>query len=330
MLKREELVVLSRCVICSFQAMCGKKSYPSIMEVEKKVNSFLARFGMERVASISLHEFQSLIHKDHEILQLMKSYHFLHSDDLRDVMETETDIVDCDSDVDQEIDSKFKENPSKLKTVSKEGGALGELSQKQEVRFQAYKHLFSLDKLRPTRYKTAIEQTDYPEFSAAPMHVYGYRGFDMRNNIKFSPTSELVSFTSNIAWVLDKKTNEQRIFQGHKNQISCIASHENYFATGELSANPVIFIWESQSLKIVFSLSNILKNGVAYICFSNDGKRLAAMDTSNNHTVVVYDFAHLLTAKNFDFNEHVIGIYKGPSRVAQIYIGRARHEIRSF
>ena len=38
----------------------------------------------------------------------MKSYHFLNSDDLREVMETETDIVECDSDVDQEIDVKYK------------------------------------------------------------------------------------------------------------------------------------------------------------------------------------------------------------------------------
>jgi WD40 repeat protein len=318
MLNLEELVVLCRCVICSLQAMCGKKSYPSIIEVEKKVDNFLGRFGMASAKSISLHEFQSLVLKDFEILQLMKSYHFLNSDDLREVMETETDIVECDSDVDLEIETKYKPRTNRLKSGPKSGGALGSLSQKQEVKLTAYRELFSDEKLKPMRYRLVKEKNEYPDFSAEPMHIYGYRGYDMRNNIKFSPTAEIVSFTSNIAWILDRKTNSQRIFQGHSHQISCIASFDNHFATGEISASPLIYIWEYKTMQSVLSLCSILKQGVAFLCFSNDGKRLAAMDTSENHTVVIYDYGQLLTGKTFDFNEHVLGIFKGPKKVLKI------------
>ena len=316
MLKIEELVVLCRCVLCSLQAMCGKKSYPSILEVEKKVVILLERFGMSSTKSISLHEFQSLVLKDVEILQLMKSYHFLNSDDLREVMETETDIVECDSDVDQEIDVKYKPRTHNPKNRLKEGKALGLLNKKQEIKLNAYRELFSDQNLRPSRFKQIKEHTGYPDFSAEPTHIYGYRGYDMRNNIKFSPTSELVSFTSNVAWILDRNTNTQRIFQGHSNQISCIATFDSHMATGELADSPLIYIWQYKSMEVMFGLCGILKQGVAFLCFSNDGKRLAAMDTSENRTVVVYDFSQLQTTKTFDFNEHVLGIYKGPQKVA--------------
>ena len=132
----------------------------------------------------------------------------------------------------------------------------------------------------------------------------------MRNNIKFSPTSELVSFTSNIAWILDRNTNTQRIFLGHSNEISCVATFDCHLATGELTESPLIYIWEYKSKEVVFGLCGILKQGIAFLCFSNYGKRLAAMDTSENRTVFVYDFSHLQTTKTFDFNQHVLGIYK--------------------
>src|SRR5687767_2592202 len=123
-LKREELVVLFRCCVCSLQAMCGKKSYPSILEIERKIDSILRKFDMQDVHQVTLSEFQSLVSKDTEILQLLKSFHLIATDDLREVMEDENDIIECDSDIDAEIKTKqlFETGLGDLEALNQEAG----------------------------------------------------------------------------------------------------------------------------------------------------------------------------------------------------------------
>ena len=131
MLSRDELIVLSRCVVCSLLAMGAKKSYPSISDIEKKVNTILARHDLTNMTHITMLEFQSLIHKDIDILRLLRGYKLLLSDDLRESLDADRDSlvdrntkdldIECDSDIEIEIEkeSRAKSGSSNTNTEEK-------------------------------------------------------------------------------------------------------------------------------------------------------------------------------------------------------------------
>lgn len=298
--------------------MCGKKSFPSIAEIDKKLNAILARYDMQNLQNISLTEFQSLISKDTDILQLLKGYNFVLSDDLREVMEDEKAIVQCDSDLDEEIEIKTKIEKNKLE-ISRFSSVVDRETLDQRVKkVEEYKKDFSNDNFKPSFFTTITEEKRSPEVNVEPIHVFGFRGFDMRNNIKTTPTGELVFFSGKSAVVYNKKVTSaptQKIFQYHNQEISCIAVYESYVATGEFGEDPVIHVWDSKTLQVKFSLQGILKKGISHLRFSHDGKKLAAIELGSNHTVVLYDFAKLQAGKATEYKDQVLGVYKGPDKV---------------
>lgn len=320
MLKQEELVVLCRCSICSLQAMCGKKTYPPMAEIEKKVKEILSRYGMGEKDMVSLKEFQSLVSKDIEILQLLKSFQLINSDDLREVMELETDIVECDSDIDEEIEVRNKSRTEDIQSKMKLAADLVELMndpvEKRRVqRLEVNREMCKKSKLIPLVYKDAKPDPEYPGFFIEQAFVYGFRGFDTRNVIKISPTADLITFSGKIVWLFDSKTNQQSFFNHHKQEIGCLANYDHFVATGELGPEPSIHIWRSNTLKLMFSLHGLLKEGIAHLCFSNDGKKLAALEAGPNRTLMIFNFSLLQSSKSFNFKEHVISFCKAPQKV---------------
>jgi Ca2+-binding EF-hand superfamily protein len=326
-LNKDELIVLSRCVVCALLSMSGKKTFPTISEIDKKLNAILTKYDLQNLQNISLLEFQSLISKDPDILNLLKAYNFVLSDDLREIIEDDKVPVQCDSDVDEEVNFKSKvenatENHRNVKGIDPE------ITEDRIRAALKYKSDFVNDSYKPNYFSSVTEDKRSPEVNIEPLHVFGYRGFDMRNSIKPTPTAELVLFSGKTAVVYNKKSNSQKIFQYHTQEISCMASFESYFATGEFGEDPAIHVWDSKTLQVKFTLQGILKKGVSHLKFSHDGKKLAAVEISSNHTVVIYDFGKLLAGKATDFKEQVLGIYKGPDKVSFSHLGHLRHGVR--
>ena len=129
------------------------------------------------------------------------------------------------------------------------------------------------------------------------------------------PSGEIVSFIGKVSWVMQKKNFQQRIFQAHTlSQINCLTSNENYIATGDIGPEPTIYVWDHKTSQIKLTLRGLLKDGIGFLCFSNDGRSLAAVDMSENRTVVIYNFYKLIQNKAPDFKDQVIAMFKGPSR----------------
>jgi WD40 repeat protein len=314
-LNKDELIVLSRCTVCSLLSMCGKKNFPSIAEIDKKLNAILTKYDMQNLQNISLSEFQSLISKDTDILQLLKSYNFVWSDDLREIMEDEKAVVQCDSDLDEEIDLKFHAEKKLGGKLQADTYVSSENIEDRIKMAENFRKEFVNEIYRPQYFRNATEEKRSPEVNIEPVHVFGFRGYDMRNSIKTTPTGELILYSGKTAVVYNKKTNVQKIFQHHTQEISCIAAYESYFATGEFADDPTIHVWDSKTLQVKFSLQGILKKGVSHLRFTHDGKKLAALEMGSNHTVVIYEFAKLLAGKAGDFKDQVSGVYKGPDKV---------------
>ena len=82
----------------------------------------------------------------------------------------------------------------------------------------------------------------------------------------------------------------------HTDDVTCIDVFDNLIVTGQVGIDPLICIWEIGSVsKAVFR--GILKQGVGYITFSNDGKKIAATGMDEDHCIVVYDVDKALNSR---------------------------------
>lgn len=344
MLSKDELIVLARCVVCSLLAMGAKKSYPAISDIEKKVTAILARHDMTNMSHITLLEFQSLIHKDIDVLRLLRGYKLLLSDDLRESVDMDRDTmmgdkgtkdqeIECDSDIEVEIDKEIlaknksaasnngveKVVLSSFTTAFSNQGAMASEEELRKANLELKNRAFTSgpnekNSYTPNAFKTVQPSYQPPNVNIELAHVYGFRGSDCRNNVRMAPNGDVVSFIGKVCWMMQKKTFQQRIFQAHTSPINCMTSVENYIATGDIAPEPTIYIWDYKTSQIKLSLRGLLKDGIAFLCFSNDGRKLAAVDMSENRTVVIYDFYKLIQNKAPELKDQVIAIFKGPSR----------------
>lgn len=270
---------------------------------------------MQDSTQLSLLEFQSLITKDVAILQLLKSYNLITSDDLREVMQDEKDQVECDSDIDAEIATKksfLEENPEERFFLSDTGFLA---SGKRNLNIELTKKKIWDKSARPAKFADDPNINNLPNVKVGVNNIYGFRNADLRQTFKITPNGELVYFGGKAAIVYDRKLNTQRIFQNHSQQISCMTTTGSFFATGELGEDPCIHIWDYKSLQAKLTLQGYLQKGISHLCFSHDGKKLAAIDVSDSHTVVVYDFAKILAGRADNFRDAVAAIFKGPQQV---------------
>lgn len=79
----------------------------------------------------------------------------------------------------------------------------------------------------PTKFKPHPAQGEAPEAALELEHIYGYRCFDSRNNIAYDTKGELIYPAAGVAVCHNQRTNRQRHFMQHNDDITCLASHPN-------------------------------------------------------------------------------------------------------
>ena len=126
-------------------------------------------------------------------------------------------------------------------------------------------------------------------------YVFGYRAFDSRMNIKYTrDENKIVYTTAALGIVLDKKTNKQRYFTNHEEDIVSLCIHPNKYivATGQMAAKNKakfidLYVWNVNNLpektnvladdrkkcpKGVSNLKGALLRAIRVLQFSPDGK----------------------------------------------------------
>jgi WD40 repeat protein len=142
-------------------------------------------------------------------------------------------------------------------------------------------------------------------------YVYGYRVFDSRQNLFYtSNPNSVVYMVAALGVILDKNSNTQRFFgggpiktaKGHSDDITALAIHPNrdLVATGEVGANPKVYVWSASNPESgqvsEFSLGRG-RRGISCLGFSHDGKYLAVADLHNDHYVSVWDISTSTASK---------------------------------
>jgi hypothetical protein len=327
LLNQDEMVVLFRCVICALNALSERTHIPSIQEVEKLVINVLRKHDSDKNFEISLEEFKSIVTKDKAIVKCLRNFGLIISEDYRqDFGGGDDDIPECDSDLENEVNKQKTSRRSEKYELVRDGIEFRGGVKKDSNVFLEDLVLPRGEELLKDRNWYEDVKTSAPSAMGLDKNIglgqpdvhlelevaHGYRCFDTRNNVQYSPEGHLVYHTASIGIVLDKKFHSQKFFMEHGDDISCLCSHDTHVATGQLGRRPTIHVWDSRTISSKLAIQGLLKDGISQICFSNNGKKLAASSMDSNQTIAIYDIARLYGNKQMNKLEGLICTGKGP------------------
>ncbi|KAM3930547.1 echinoderm microtubule-associated protein-like 6 isoform 4-T4 [Leptodactylus fuscus] len=132
-------------------------------------------------------------------------------------------------------------------------------------------------------------------------HVFGYRGFDCRNNLHYlNDGADIIYHTAAAAIVQSLSAGSQSFYLEHTDDILCLTinqhpKYKNVVATGQIGeiaeysgATPSIHIWDAMSKQTLSILRCFHAKGVGYINFSATGKLLLSVGVDPEHTITVW------------------------------------------
>lgn len=139
--------------------------------------------------------------------------------------------------------------------------------------------------------KPPKNQTKPPHIRAAIDWVYGYKGYKTRNNVKYLVDGSVAYHVAGLGVIYDPATHTQRHFDRHGEEITAIAysSDRRTIATGDLGKRPKIIVWDALSMQVIQEFRGQLQHGVKSLAFSPSGKLLAAVDSSEDNRVAVFN-----------------------------------------
>ena len=290
--------------LTSLNAMAQKPA-PTIREVEARAADILKRWDTDKDNAISLDEFKSFISKDHDILRLLMSYGLVSKEEFRsDFGGTNADVPDADSDLEEELaqgDEDERTEKIKLGIEYREPREKDpdEIFDVEEIeggdQFMAVKPWVGTVKASvPSNYKPKKGESDAPEAGLELEYVHGYRCHDTRNNLRYAPDGRVVYHTAAVGVVLNGKNNTQQFFIEHTDDITCLDMYGDLVATGQMGAKPLVCIWDANTQQLKTAFQGDLLKSIAQVCFSNNGKKLAAVANNDDHTIGIYDLDKLL------------------------------------
>ncbi|CAF3456731.1 unnamed protein product [Rotaria socialis] len=125
-------------------------------------------------------------------------------------------------------------------------------------------------------------------------HIYGYRGFDCRDNLFYLVDNESIVYPAAGAGVIHNiRRGTQKFYLKHTDDIISMAVHNgekygNIVASGEIGENPTIHIWNPQTTQTISVLSGKHRRGVCSLSFSTSGKLLLSTGVDTPYTIVVW------------------------------------------
>ena len=175
----------------------------------------------------------------------------------------------------------------------------------------------------PSNYKKSKLDGALPNAKLELEFVHGYRCHDTRNNLRYTQDNNIVYHTAAVGIVYDKESNSQIIFNEHFDDITSFAIHpkKKYVATGEIGPYPLISIWNSKTGEAKVRIKHPLQKGINHLCFSNDGKLLAASAADDDHNIAIFEWEkgsaenisksqnHRLKDKNFKNEDLSLYLY---------------------
>jgi hypothetical protein len=180
----------------------------------------------------------------------------------------------------------------------------------------------------PSEYKPSKADGQTPDTSLKLEYVHGFRCWDTRNNIYYNPEGRLVYHTAELGIRLDTETNKQDFVLENHDDIMSFDTFQNLSATGEIGNKPVLCLWDNVTMTKVCSLVGVLRKGISQICFSHDGKQLAASSMDSDNTIMIFSVDQMKSGQKESMSRanfrECSGEDQRPSRGCPLYEVRQR------
>ena len=129
-----------------------------------------------------------------------------------------------------------------------------------------------------------------PDIKVSANWIYGYEAEHGRKNTFYTFSNDIVYSSGKFAIVFLIKTNEQRIFTGHVEEVTCMIMHPNlkYIATGEDGKDPSVIVWNTETLEVLHKSSGNYHHGISQLSFSPaKGDLLLIVDNADVKSVTL-------------------------------------------
>ncbi|XP_061843886.1 echinoderm microtubule-associated protein-like 6 isoform X4 [Nerophis lumbriciformis] len=132
-------------------------------------------------------------------------------------------------------------------------------------------------------------------------HVFGYRGFDCRNNLHYlNEGADMVFHTAAAVVIQNLSSGRQSFYLEHTDDILCLTvnqhpKYHNVIATGQMGDitdlpgfAPCIHVWDATTKQTLSILRCSHAKGVGYVNFSATGKLLLSVGVEPEHVITVW------------------------------------------
>ncbi|XP_032820802.2 echinoderm microtubule-associated protein-like 6 isoform X1 [Petromyzon marinus] len=220
-----------------------------------------------------------------------------------DSEESDTDSEEdggYDSDVERERVSDYASRSALTNIRPMAGGAKPHLQPKEaspDDRPVLSRSLAMPDKVQ----KNNVGKKRKPIEDLSLEHVFGYRGFDCRNNLHYlNDGADIVYHTASVAIVHNLATGSQSFYLEHTDDILCLTVNQhpkfkNVVATGQIGdiadmagAVPSVHVWDATSKQTLAVLRCGHARAVCGVGFSATGRLLVSVGADPEHTLTVW------------------------------------------
>jgi WD40 repeat protein len=170
----------------------------------------------------------------------------------------------------------------------------GKMKAGEELPQHSMEGLPWVDRVRRARPRAAaMTQGPLSDKSTEPIrhflqlnHVHGFRSQDMRNNVMYTASGDVLLIAATIGICVNLKTNVQRYMSEHDDDIVSVAmtnvvkKRDSYsrVATGDSGRHPKIVIWETHTMRVLTVLKDSNQHrGITKLAFTGDGLHLASI-----------------------------------------------------
>jgi len=173
----------------------------------------------------------------------------------------------------------------------------------------------------PSDYQEDKDTGNAPDQKLQLQWVYGYRGKDSRDNLFLLSSGELVYNMAGVIVLYNVKTNTQRHYVEHTDDVKCVSVHQNgeYIASGQVAGHgdggkPHVRVWNSNTLQTISVFGEgMFERAVTCVEFLTleGGIYLVALDDSN--AVYIYNWEKAtLMAEGKGSKDPIFGVKCNP------------------
>eukprot|EP00795_Rhopilema_esculentum_P003114 gene3114-1413_t len=126
--------------------------------------------------------------------------------------------------------------------------------------------------------------------------VYGYRGFDSRNNLHYLSEGDIAYHAAGVGIVYNSSTNNQKFYTEHTDDIICLTVNQNpkfknVVASGQIGNSPAVHVWNAGNMETLSIVQGFHTKGVCSVHFSSSGRYLLTVGLDNEHSIAVWKWA---------------------------------------